>query len=259
MPLTIGSLFSGLGGFDLGLESAGLGPVLFQVEIDPFCRRVLEKHWPKVTRFDDVTKLRSYPAVDVLCGGFPCQDVSSCGKRRGLAGEKSGLWFEFARIVREVRPRFVLVENVASGAKRWLPQIRRDLRGLGYRTRAYALSASDVGAPHQRRRIFVVAHADRQGEPALPVDAEVGRASAPLADAYGDRPRRSTVRRKARSEPWSSAQPGMVHLVHGVSSGLGGRGLAGRQRRALGNAIVPACAEVIGRIVMEMAWSEAIT
>jgi C-5 cytosine-specific DNA methylase len=133
--LTIGSLFSGIGGLDLGLERAGLGPVLFQVEIDPFCRAVLAKHWPKALRHDDVRtvgRTATLPRVDLLCGGFPCQDVSGAGKGAGLEGERSGLWFEFHRIVAATLPRFVVVENVASGKGRYLcPECIAELERRG--------------------------------------------------------------------------------------------------------------------------------
>ncbi len=155
--LTIGSLFTGIGGIDLGLEWAGLGPVVWQCERDPYCREVLARHWPGVPIHEDVERLPSLPYVDLVCGGFPCQDVSSAGKGAGLEGARSGLWYAFAGVVSRVRPRFVVVENVASGAKRWLPQVRRSLHVLGYDSTAFALSAQDVGAPHRRKRIFVVA------------------------------------------------------------------------------------------------------
>jgi len=158
----IGSLFSGIGGLDLGLEWAGLGRTVWQCEIDPFCRGILARHWPEAERYTDVTTLDAarLPDVDVICGGFPCQDVSSAGRAAGIDGERSGLWYHFARIVEAKRPRIVVVENVASGQGRWLPTVRRDLHVLGYGTRAIALSAADVGAPHLRRRIFVVANTD---------------------------------------------------------------------------------------------------
>ena len=226
---TIGSLFSGIGGLELGLERAGLGPVVWQCELDPFCRRVLAKHWPDVERFEDVTRPRRWPNVELICGGFPCQDVSSAGKRRGLGGERSGLWYHFAKVVSQVRPRFVIVENVASGVRAWLPTVRRNLCELGYRTRAFALSAADVGAPHLRRRVFVVAHADGESEPSQPIDAEVGEPSEVAAH-------------------WRKPMPDMVRMVHGVS-----RGLDGRRVKALGNSVVPQCAEAIGRIVKEIA------
>lgn len=253
MTLTIGSLFSGIiGGLELGLERAGLGPVLWQCEIDPFCRRVLAKHWPTVTRFEDVTRPRNYPYVDLICGGFPCQDVSSAGARRGLGGQKSSLWWHYADVVRQVRPRFVVVENVASGQRLWLPHVRHQLHMLGYRTRAVALAASDVGAPHRRRRVFVVA--DAHG--ALAIDGEVAGAPKAPADAVRRRPlqqrRWSEVRTEApdavrRGAPgWRDPEPGMVRVVHGVPSRLDA---LGARRRALGNAVVPQCAEAIGRMI----------
>ena len=162
----IGSLFSGIGGLELGLERAGLGPVAWQVEIEPSCRAVLARHWPSVDRsVEDVRNARASNLlpVDVICGGFPCQDVSSAGKRAGLAGAKSGLWFEFRRVIGELHPAGLVIENVASGAAAWLPQIGADLADLGYRARALGIGARDVGAPHRRNRIFVVAVANTDG------------------------------------------------------------------------------------------------
>jgi DNA (cytosine-5)-methyltransferase 1 len=258
MTLTIGSLFSGIGGLELGIERAGLGRTAWQVEIDPFCRRVLAKHWPGVLQYEDVRNVgaQNLPRVDLICGGFPCQDVSSAGTRAGLSGPKSGLWREFRRIVSELRPRFVVVENVTSGKKLWLPTVRADLAELGYRVRAFALSAADVGAPHLRRRIFVVADAHGKGEHALPVDAEVGGASKDAADAHRAELRNELRRRggahgagqaQSKHAGWRAAQPDVVRVVHGVP-----RELDGRRRRALGNSVVPQCAEAIGRMIREM-------
>ncbi|MBA2683246.1 MAG: DNA cytosine methyltransferase [Gemmatimonadaceae bacterium] len=252
MTLTIGSLFSGIiGGLELGLERAGLGPVIFQCELDPFCRRVLAKHWPTVTRFEDVTQPRHYPHVDIICGGFPCTDVSSAGKRRGLGGAKSGLWHHFARVLEQVRPRYVVVENVTSGARAWLPTVRRQLCALGYDSTAYGISAADVGAPHLRRRIFVVAHADgaqREG------DRRPRRAATKLADARDDghaRHARDADRDREPAQPGASAWAAPP-VFRDVDDGVPDR-LA--RLRALGNAVVPQCAEVIGRIILEGATS----
>ena len=155
--MKIGSLFSGIGGLELGLERAGVGQVIWQVENNAYCLAVLRKHWPHAERFEDVKTPRRYPSVDLVCGGFPCQDVSSAGKGAGLVeGTRSGLWSEYKRIVSEVKPLWVVVENVASGKRRWLPTVRRDLHLLGYDSTAVALSAADVGAPHVRKRILEV-------------------------------------------------------------------------------------------------------
>ena len=108
-----GSLFSGIGGFDLGLDRAGMS-CAWQVEINPYPRRILAKHWPDVPKFEDVNNVGQHnlSTVDLVCGGFPCQDVSIAGNRAGLAGEQSKLWFQFHRILEEIRPAWVIVENV---------------------------------------------------------------------------------------------------------------------------------------------------
>mgnify|MGYP003729407617 CR=1 FL=1 len=158
----IGSLFSGIGGLELGLEAAGLGSTVWQVEQDPYCQVILAKHWPHAKRYEDVCKVSAsnLDPVDLVCGGFPCQDLSSAGKRRGLRSSRSGLWFEFFRIVQEISPQVVVVENVTSGESLWLPRVQHDLVSLGYRTEAWRLGAVDVSAPHLRLRTFVVAYTD---------------------------------------------------------------------------------------------------
>jgi len=160
-PLTFGSLFAGIGGFDLGLERAGMR-CEWQVEIDPYARAVLAKHWPDVRRHEDV---RTFPpqegewGVDVICGGFPCQDISVAGKGAGLAGARSGLWYEYARIIGELRPRYVIVENVAALLARGMGTVLGDLSTLGYDAEWHVIPASAVGAPHRRERVWIVAHA----------------------------------------------------------------------------------------------------
>jgi DNA-cytosine methyltransferase len=160
--MTIGSLFSGIGGLEIGLEACGLGPVAWQAESDPFARAVLAKHWPAVRRYEDVREIdHEAPPVDIICGGFPCQDISDAGKRVGISGERSGLWSEFARIVRELRPRIVFVENVSALLGRGLDRVLGDLATLGFDAEWDVFRASDVGAPHLRARIFILAYAQR--------------------------------------------------------------------------------------------------
>jgi len=287
--LTIGSLFSGIGGLELGLERAGLGPVFWQCEIDPFCRAVLAKHWPNVTRFEDVTTKRDWPHVDLICGGFPCQDVSHAGKCAGLSGARSGLWYQFARIVGDVLPRIVVVENVTSGVRRWLPTVRRDLHVLGYRTRAITISAADVGAPHLRKRTFVVAYANcmrelEQSWSELQERQRTSHGSEDVANAasrkggkdcpavLGDSEREVT----RTTDEWGARRPGgrggapgssgshegwlvepdVGRVAHGLSGGVDGRRRRARLR-ALGNAVVPQCAEVIGRVLLESITAHA--
>lgn len=152
--------------FELGLIWAGLGHVVWQVERDPWCRQVLARHWPGVPRVGNVrlfgrdrwgSRTVKWSDVDLICGGFPCQDISSAGKGEGLSGARSGLWFEFARIVSEFEPKWVVVENVASGAKRWVDAVVSDLGQRGYEVLPVPIAAEDVGAPHRRQRIFLVA------------------------------------------------------------------------------------------------------
>ena len=156
--MRIGSLFSGIGGLELGLERAGLGPVIWQCEIDPFARQVLAKHWPNTRRFEDVRSVdENAPAVDLICGGFPCQDLSYAGNGAGLEGARSGLWFEYLRVVRALRPRCVVVENVPALLTRGLGVVLGGLAESGYDAQWDCLPAAAVGAPHRRDRLFVVA------------------------------------------------------------------------------------------------------
>lgn len=165
--MTFGSLFAGIGGLDLGLERAGMR-CAWQVEIDAYARQVLERHWPTVPRYRDVRyflgskrwrKSREAWGVDLIAGGFPCQDISNAGKRAGIAGARSGLWSEFARIVRLLRPRYVLVENVDALAVRGLGRVLGDLAALGFDAEWDRIPAAAVGAPHLRWRIFILAYA----------------------------------------------------------------------------------------------------
>jgi DNA (cytosine-5)-methyltransferase 1 len=160
--LTVGSLFSGIGGFDLGFERAGMD-VRWQCEIDKTAREVLRRHWPDATVYEDVRNVGSgAAAVDVVCGGFPCQDVSVAGRRAGLAGERSGLWFEFHRILAEVTPEWVVIENVpgllSSNAGRDFATILRGLVELRYGVVWRVLDSQHFGVPQRRRRVFIVGH-----------------------------------------------------------------------------------------------------
>ncbi len=160
--MKVGSLFSGIGGLDLGLERAGI-EIIWQVENDSFCQKVLKKHWPEVLLLGDVKKIdfTSLPAVDLICGGFPCQPVSCAGKRAGDKDER-WLWPEFYRAVCEARPRWVLVENVpglmSMDSGRLFGGILRDLAASGYDVEWDLLPAAAFGAPHLRYRVFLVAY-----------------------------------------------------------------------------------------------------
>lgn len=161
-PFTFGSLFSGIGGIDLGLERAGM-TCEWQVENDAYATKVLAKHWSNTPRFGDIRGVGSNELVpvDLIAGGFPCQDISNAGKRAGITGERSGLWSEFYRLICELRPRYVLVENVAALLYRGINRVLGDLAESGYDAEWQMLSAESVGAPHLRERIFIVAYPQR--------------------------------------------------------------------------------------------------
>lgn len=224
MPLTVGSLFAGIGGFDLGLERAGMR-IVWQSEIDPYASAVLRKHWPDVPNLGDIRNIRNPPTVDVLCGGFPCQDISAAGKGAGINGERSGLWREYARIIGEVRPRFVLVENVSALLSRGLGRVLGDLAALGFDAEWHCIPAEAVGAPHQRDRIWIVAYA--RCEP-----SQVSTA------------RKFSAIEISKRDSWWKAEPDVCRVVDGVPARLD-------RLRCLGNAIVPQIAEILGRAIIE--------
>ena len=245
--MRIGSLFSGIGGLELGLERAGVGHVVWQVEIDPYCRAVLEKHWPKVERRrDDIRKVHAWqggntycddclPPVDVLCGGYPCQPFSIAGHKRGAADPRH-LWPQFARLLRELRPAYAILENVTNHLALGFGNVLGDLAGLGYDAEWEVLSAGALGAHHLRRRVFVIAY---------------------RADAERSRPQGEWPTPKG---PWSGEQlEGLVQTalrlsVPAGSSGGVSDGIPGRTHRlrALGNAVVPQVAEVVGRRLLQI-------
>ena len=213
--LTIGSLFSGVGGLDLGLErglsAAGLeARTIWQVEANPFARAVLARHWPSAIRYPDVREVGDdLVPVDLLCGGFPCQDISQAGRQAGITADtRSGLFYELARIARVVRPRVLVLENVAAivgsndGAD--LAAVLGELAALGYDGWWDCVPAAAVGAPHRRDRWFFVGVA---------------------ADTLSERPQRLLQARAAAgaalgSRGWSHPQPGMGGAPDGVPGRL---------------------------------------
>jgi site-specific DNA-cytosine methylase len=165
--ITLGSLFSGIGGLELGLERAGF-QVKWQVEYEDYCNKILAKHWPGVKRYGDIYNVRGseLEKVDCICGGFPCQPFSTAGKRKGTADSR-WLWPEFYRIICEVRPRWVIIENVPGllsiDSGRVFAGILRDIAATGYDAEWRIVSAKDVGARHLRKRLFIVAYTGSNG------------------------------------------------------------------------------------------------
>lgn len=238
------SLFAGIGGLELGLERAGMSTV-GQVEINPFCRQVLAKHWPDVPRHDDVRttvqwwQTQQRPKVHVVAGGFPCQPFSQAGLQKGMADERWG-WPWMLDVIRGVRPRYVVVENVPTLVRdsRAFGTILTDLHGLGFDAWWETLRASDFGAPHRRERVYLVAHP--------PVDdGEDPYESAAARPALERQPRRGRGR-----DGWGDwlPEPAVGRVAHGLP-----RQMVYDQLFALGNAVVPAVSEHIGRQIMAAA------
>jgi DNA (cytosine-5)-methyltransferase 1 len=274
-------LFSGIGGFSLGLERAGMRTVAF-CEIEPYARAVLRKHWPDVPCYDDVRTLSGARlgadgiVPDVICGGFPCQDISIAGKGAGIGGTRSGLWSEYARIIGEFRPKFVIVENVAALLGRGLADVLGDLAALGYAAEWHCIPASAVGAPHRRDRIWIVAYPESgrnlgSGKQARlfiqPICGnETGLATRTMADAerigrhqmvepaFGRAFREAAASEVADSgitagRGWWLSEPDVGRVAHGVPARVD-------RLKGLGNAVVPQIPELIGRAIMKVANAE---
>jgi DNA (cytosine-5)-methyltransferase 1 len=238
-----GSLFSGIGGLDLGLERAGMECV-WQVENDPYAVRVLEKHWPDVERYGDITEVDfgSVERVDLMAGGFPCQDLSYAGKGLGLSGPRSGLWSEYVRAIRVVGPRYVLVENVPGLLGRGMGAVLGDLAALGFDAEWTVLQAAEVGAPHFRERVFVLAHpAGRDGlSRGLLESGGVGQSSLAIRGLPG----LPVAERKQAAREWLEREPGVDRMVKRLPGGVD-------RLRGLGNAVVPQVAQYLGELILD--------
>ncbi len=269
---TFGSLFAGIGGIDLGLERAGWEG-RWQVEYDPYCTRVLAKHWPDVARYGDIHDVGGHnlPYVDLLAGGFPCQPFSNAGKRQGK-DDVRWLWPEFARVIGDLRPRYVLVENVPGllAGHGGMGAVLGDLASLGYDAEWDSIPASAVGAPHLRYRVWIIGRAKLGRDVA---DADDGRSfdsisagrdaswdggTNDLADALRERRRGRHDQRQhaADADPpgqgvgpggygeWWATEPDVGRVANGVPARVD-------RLRALGNAVVPQVVEMIGRRILE--------
>jgi DNA (cytosine-5)-methyltransferase 1 len=226
--MRLGSLFSGIGGLEMGLSRVlDISPQWF-VEIEPSCQKVLKRDYPQTPIYSDINNFECRPGeVDIICGGFPCQDLSSANtkSRVGLEGDKSGLWFQFKRIVSDARPSWVVVENVPP-AKNWVPTVRGNLWSLGYSSMSVQLSASSLGAPHNRTRVFVIAFPHSNSESISAIHEKV----AVMQETTGF------------MRDWGSAPPRGYRVDDGVPNGT-------QRRRALGNAVMPDMAEKIGMLI----------
>ncbi len=220
-------LFSGIGGFSLGLERAGMTTVAF-CESDGYARRVLRKHWPDTWLYEDIRTLTAkrlradgLGPVDVVCGGFPCQDISTAGKGAGIDGPRSGLWAEMLRVIKEVKPRWVVAENVPALRGRGADRVLADLEGAGYAAVPVVVGAVHVGASHRRERVWIVAHS--QG---------VGRRR--VAENAGN----GAIRRMRDESP--AGRPALAHAKGRRNHDLSG------QRTAIARDGCPALADALG-------------
>jgi DNA (cytosine-5)-methyltransferase 1 len=274
MTLTVGSLFSGIGGFDLGLERAGM-KVIWQSEIDEFASKVLKKHWPDVPNLGDITKVdwSEVERPDVICGGYPCQPFSTAGKRKGTDDPRH-LWRWVRDAISELRPKYAILENVRGHLSMGGLQVVGELAEIGYDAEWRVVSAAGLGAPHRRERIIIVAHAQSVRKwgrhltnPAtLPQRSEIqfktGRSSCIVADTdlrevgWGDRwdaadrsqvfSRRDHDRGTQSYEGWKwwEIEPDVGRVANGVPDRVD-------RLKGLGNAIVPQVAELVGALVVE--------
>jgi len=279
MTLRVLDLFSGIGGFSLGLERTGGFETVAFCEIEAFPRKVLAKHWPNVPCYDDVRTLTGARltadgiGVDVICGGFPCQDISFAGLGAGLTGERSGLFYEIARLIGELGPSFIILENVGAMLSRGLDAVLGTLASLGYDAEWHCIPASAVGAHHRRDRVWILAMADTQimqrnggnDNAGISMEREVpqsGNRGWPenVANAMcGRRPgqgkfiepcnsealiQRQTVDAfNGRASDFWRVEPDVGRVVNGISD-------RAHRLKALGNAIVPQIAELIGNAIL---------
>ena len=236
-------LFSGIGGFSLGLESTGGFKTVAFCEFDKHAQAVLKKHWPETKIYDDVRTLdaKKYKgSVDVVCGGFPCQDLSVAGKKKGITeGERSNLYTEMLRIISECLPRYAIFENVtgllAGESGRWFAKFLYDLASVGYDAEWHCISASELGANHHRDRVWVVAYPNMQR-------CEGGTKESILGEP------RLQIEFVRSFERWATRQDIPSPRSIGAADGLPRR--LDRITR-LGNAVVPAIPKIIGEAILK--------
>jgi DNA (cytosine-5)-methyltransferase 1 len=254
MTLTFGSLFSGIGGIDLGFEWAGL-KALWQVEVDNYATEVLKRRFADITRFRDIREWPSYKLckADIIAGGFPCQDISTSGRRDGLiGGAKSSLWGEFANIISHLRPGYVLIENVPAmlfpvrkpGGRVIEPapieRVLSDLAQIGFDAEWQLLPASAFGAPQKRERLFIVAYPGSVGSHTCKVFDRAAFETFRKANGSWQWDWRAGPNVGSRIRP--VPDPRICRMVTGVPTGL-------HRFRGIGNAVVPQAAEVIAELI----------
>ena len=223
-------LFSGIGGFSLGLERAGMTTAAF-CEIDPYCRAVLKKHWPGVPIYEDVRTIPTIGGIDLICGGFPCQPFSVAGLKKGSDDDRH-LWPSMFEIIKRERPAWVIGENVTGLIRLGLDSVLINLEEEGYSARTFAIPACGVDAPHRRERIWIVAYPDSERRRLRETRRE-------NAENVGQSPGS-----EGRFD-WWDVEPAVGRVAHGVPKRVD-------RIKSLGNAVVPQVVEKIGRAIMEV-------
>ena len=270
----IASCFSGIGGYELGLQRAiPDSKVIWQCEIDPFCQRVLKKHWPDAKLYTDITKMdtQEVERPDILAGGYPCQDISIAGKGEGIHGKNSGLWFNMLALISRIRPSIVCLENVAVHTIRGGREVVGSLAQLGYDCEWGVIrSGSAFGAPHRRARWFCIAYSYHRSKAA---EIQAGRKINPLCDTRRGHETSHSYCQRCQEQSFYSKRMEQTHFpkcrmcktrrensgnywkeveapspLCGMDDGIPNRV---DRIRSLGNAIVPQCAEWIGRRIVE--------
>jgi DNA (cytosine-5)-methyltransferase 1 len=278
--LKVLDLFAGIGGFSLGLERTGGFETVAFCEIDKAAQKVLKKHWFDVPVYEDIKLLKGEDVgtIDVITGGFPCQDISLAGKGAGLAGERSGLWWEYHRLIKEIKPKYVIAENVSALRSRGLDEVLRSLSEIGYDAEWHCIPASAVGAPHRRDRVWIVAYPNSSVETdgrQRKVSSEEGneRNLGQVRSETDDRQgclrgsgqssedefsntlfqgleRQWTISSGIKQELknisnpcWWTTEPDVGRVAHGVPNRVD-------RLKQLGNAVVPQIPELIGKAIL---------
>lgn len=258
--MKVGSLFAGIGGFDLGLERAGF-EITWQVEIDEWCRKVLKKHWPGVPKYGDIREVGAHnlEPVDLICGGFPCQPFSQAGQRRGEEDNRY-LWPEMLRVIEELKPTWVIGENVAGILSMGFDAMLSDLEAKGYEVWPLVIPACAINAPHRRDRVWIVAYTrnvensrsrgfgeshvcNKQSRGTQVISRSQNVANAATIHAQGQYNRQGEE--QFRGGSWWAVEPDVGRVAHGIPSRVD-------RLKGLGNAVVPQIVEVIGRAIKEV-------
>ena len=252
-------LFSGIGGFSLGLERAGMQTIAF-CENDPFCQKVLQKNWPNIPIHNDIRELDGNEfrgKIDLICGGFPCQPFSVAGKRKGTEDNRD-LWPEMFRIIQQAKPTWIIGENVANFTSMAFRRTKVDLESEGYIVQPFIIPACAVNAPHRRDRLWIVGYAKCNGS------------STPTEQSSFDKTNDSSEEGKNKECQFTrsigiwndvfysdkrTSYPISSPKVCGVDDGVSNRT---HRLRSLGNAVVPQIPEIIGKVIMKSRVSSVV-